>query len=60
MCACVHMEISVGQKMTSDILGLELEVVVSHIMWVLGTELMSKHFQPLRHLSGLTKAHSTH
>lgn len=41
MCGSVHMSAGIhgGQKKVSDLLELELQVIVRHLTWVLGTEL---------------------
>ena len=53
--ACVHCEcaIACGGQRVLDCLELGLQAVMSHLMWVLGTEPWSfgTHFQPLSHLS---------
>jgi hypothetical protein len=43
MCEYVHLCVATSevQKRSSDPLEIELQVVVSHLTWVLGTELRS-------------------
>lgn len=42
MCMCVHISVgtSIDQKRASDSTELELQAIVSYLMWVLETELL--------------------